>query len=342
MTIDGIEIIETSQDTISAAHLSSLTATANLVDLESTEEDPPMPEAMVLCDLHPGGRFYHWRTWLAVRGEDVLGFAQIDGSEGEEKSSDCNIVLGVHPEHRRNGIAKALLDRARSEAHKDGRTKLLAWAPIDDDNQHFWRDVGGLELKADERLSRLKMTDTDPTLMAAWITQAEERASGYRLERWQGACPDHLLAAQVQVRDAMNDAPTDDLDVARSVVDDERMRDLEFIRDVHGLDSWCVMAVENETGDGAGYTNLQVVRHRPAVSWQNDTVTVEAHRNRGIGRWLKAAMWQWVRDERPDIEVLITGNAESNDAMLAINTAMGFTPHHNFGTWQGPTNPLDE
>ena len=59
------------------------------------------------------------------------------------------------------------------------------------------------------------------------------------------------------------------------------------------------------------------------------------HRNRGLGRWLKAEMWRQLREQRPDVRTLDTGNAESNDAMLAINEAMGFKPHARLGIWQG-------
>ena len=50
------------------------------------------------------------------------------------------------------------------------------------------------------------------------------------------------------------------------------------------------------------------------------------HRGQGIAKRLKAEMWQWLRDDEPQVTGLRTGNAHSNAAMLAINDKMGFRP----------------
>jgi hypothetical protein len=40
--------------------------------------------------------------------------------------------------------------------------------------------------------------------------------------------------------------------------------------------------------------------------------------------------------ERPEVRYVDTGNAGSNRPMLAINIALGFTPHRLGGFWQLP------
>ena len=96
------------------------------------------------------------------------------------------------------------------------------------------------------------------------------------------------------------------------------------------------MALHSATGAPAGYTVVHIPRHRPELAWQWDTVTIAEHRNRGIGRWMKADMVQWLRRAHPDVRSLDTGNAESNAPMLAINVAMGFTPLVEYGVWRDP------
>ena len=83
-----------------------------------------------------------------------------------------------------------------------------------------------------------------------------------------------------------------------------------------------------------GHTAVHVNTHRPAASWQWDTVVLTAHRGRGIARWLKAAMWQYLRESEPEVTHLRTENAIDNDPMLSINQAMGFVPTNRFGGWQ--------
>ncbi len=66
------------------------------------------------------------------------------------------------------------------------------------------------------------------------------------------------------------------------------------------------------------------------------------HRGRGLGKWLKAAMLLRVREEFPQVKVVVTGNATSNAPMLSINQRLGFKPHREGAAYQISVDGLEE
>ena len=76
-------------------------------------------------------------------------------------------------------------------------------------------------------------------------------------------------------------------------------------------------------------------RLEPWLAYQDDTGVDPEHRNKGLGRWLKAAMAKRFVSEFPDVTAIETGNAGSNEPMLNINIAMGFKTVLEVNAWQG-------
>jgi GNAT superfamily N-acetyltransferase len=99
-------------------------------------------------------------------------------------------------------------------------------------------------------------------------------------------------------------------------------------------------AVHDADGAVAGFTEVELWDWTPARSEQADTAVVAAHRGRGLGLWLKAAMLRQLRDERPDVTGLLTGNAAGNSPMLRINERLGYRPDVRLVEWQADVRQL--
>jgi GNAT superfamily N-acetyltransferase len=70
---------------------------------------------------------------------------------------------------------------------------------------------------------------------------------------------------------------------------------------------------------------------------QNDTLVLSDHRGHRLGALVKTETLLRARDVFPEGDRIITGNAEENRPMLAVNEAMGFTPTRYTGEWQKVT-----
>jgi len=153
------------------------------------------------------------------------------------------------------------------------------------------------------------------------------------LVRWIGACPDHLLESFAQLREAMETAPKGDLDITiewspASI----RAAEAAHVRCQHRNLVLC--ARDDATDELVALTDVLVPQGRPTVAFQEDTVVRPDHRNRGLGRWVKADMLRWLAEEEPQLEQIVTWNATENAAMRGINTELGFVPGDTWTEWQ--------
>ena len=123
---------------------------------------------------------------------------------------------------------------------------------------------------------------------------------------------------------AINDAPTDDLDIEDEVFNAERMKAYEDACAFRRERAYRVVARHVPTGKLAGQTVVVVESERPAYGDQHDTSVVRAHRGHRLGLLLKAEMLRWLAEDEPQVEHIETFNAESNDHMIGVNEILGY------------------
>ena len=136
------------------------------------------------------------------------------------------------------------------------------------------------------------------------------------------------------MRQVMNSAPRDDLDVEDFKWTPEMIRERDEILVKRGDEHWTMYVREKATGAIAGYTDIFLVKSNPEVAFQGDTGVFPQYRNLGLGRWLKAAMLEKLLRDRPQVKRVRTGNADSNAPMLKINHELGFKPYKTYSAWQ--------
>ena len=230
--------------------------------------------------------------------------------------------LFVSPAARRRGIGAALVAALAEEGRDAGAPRLVLRQPDGDPAAEAFADALGTAYGFRGLQNRCRLSDVDTPRLQSWVERAAERAAGWSLLGWDGACPDERLDAFVEVQSAMAGAPVPEVAVTHRSASD--IRDAEASAAALGLTHWVLAARLDATGELGGFTEIQFVPWQPWLGQQGDTGVMPAHRQLGLGRWLKAAMALRVLAERPEVTQIETNTAEDNPPMRAINEAMGF------------------
>ena len=125
-------------------------------------------------------------------------------------------------------------------------------------------------------------------------------------------------------RDSMNDAPSPvgGFSEATSVDD---IRAMEDAAEKRGRIIRVTVALDEQNAVGA-FTDLRVNHGPTPVAFTDDTATIPSVRGLGLATAVKVESLRLLRNDRPDVEVVTTMNAEENVGMRRVNTKIGFVP----------------
>lgn len=303
---------------------------------ESRPDDPVPPDAdaeIWLRQPEVGGASRRWLAWRdgAIVGAMGLGWV----AEGPMFESNRHLVGGsgaVLRPHRRQGIGLALARRVLAELEAQDRRTWTSQT-IEDDGRAFLAWLGAVpKMEASE--NRLDLTRVDWDMVDRWAAEGPSRSPSTTLEFWPDRVPveayERYAPALSQLFDTM---PFDDLDHGQTVFTPELLADYQARIDrMNG--HWHTMITREPDGTISGVTDVSYTPGQPDRIIQQFTGVHPDHRGRGLGKWLKAAMLRAAHARHPDARWVVTGNANSNDPMLAINRALGFTAHRGETVFQ--------
>ena len=260
-------------------------------------------------------QYRHWsdpvrRRWVAREGEEVIGTAVLMVVSPTFAAAH----LVVHPDARRRGAGRALHAALCAGAREEGLSSFFAhhWTA---EGAAFARAVGAVDDQRDVA-SELRLREAD--LPAPVVPE------GWRLHSWCGAAPEELVASYARVRSAISDAPTPGGNEF-GAIDADGVRALERTAAGRGREIRVTVAID-ERGELGAFTDVRTSPVPSPVAGTDDTATAPWARRQGIATAVKLESLRRLRDERPDVEVVRTMNAEGNTAMRAVNTRLGFVP----------------
>ena len=247
--------------------------------------------------------------------------------------------IAVPPGWRRQGLGTLLLERSAAVAQRRGLRLVTGWTRDNvPSGAAFCRRFGAEPALVSEE-NRLELGTLDSDLVDRWIADGPVRASGYRLVFVDGRTPPDLAERVAEVLNVMNTAPRENLDVGDLPMTPELVRQFEEAEAATGKRRWAYYA-EDGSGRFVGLSDIMIQPATPDRVYVADTGVDPAHRGHGLGKWLKAAITRRIVSGLPDVRWVITQNAGSNDAMLAINKQLGFRTAAVHTTWQMATSRL--
>jgi GNAT superfamily N-acetyltransferase len=304
--------------------------------IEERPEDPPTPLEVIEQWLRarPPGQ---WRAIFVAR-DSAGGLAGYGVTARNLKDTENAHIrwseIAVKPRHRRAGLGRALFARVLGSIEGQGENITVISETKDrmPSGEAFAHAIGakpGLPMK----LNQLDLHTVDRTKVAEW---ARATPKGYRLERIDETVPAQFVNAYIQASEGINDMPRGEIAFNDWKLTEAQIRQRESFFKQAGMTWWLLLAIDDQTGEGVGFTEVEFNPLDPHAIQQEGTAVVSAHRGRGIGLWLKAVMLERILAERPDSRFIRTGNANVNKQMLAINEKLGFRYAWQTTLWQVP------
>jgi GNAT superfamily N-acetyltransferase len=272
--------------------------------------------------------------WTADDHGVMAGVAYLRLPLDEGLSRPAEIHVLVHPAHRRKGIGASLLSVAAEAVRAHGRRSVVAQAIAGTPAVPFLEAQGFRCVLVLAGLL-LRLDDVPPDRLAATV------ASGppdYEIVRWRGAVPADLAEAFGAAKAAMEETSAGGTPTEPMRWDSDRVREMAETVARRGDDLYTVAAVHGNIV--AGFTEVVVPAGSGGRAAQYDTAVVPGHRGRRIGLWVKAAMLEWLRAERPEIREIETDNADDNEHMLAVNEELGFRRQREYRDYQADAADL--
>jgi GNAT superfamily N-acetyltransferase len=293
---------------------------------------PPMTPRVFAGWLALGWTEDPVETWLARDDSgEPCGWYVLNLPQRENRQL-AGLSLVVHAGRRRAGRGTALLGHAAAQARQAGRTVLEMDALEGSPGAAF---AGTLRARpsitAVQRV--LTLADLPAGQRAALRGKAELAAHGYALLTWRGPAPEDTVGEVAFLNGAMADAPREagqeaqTWNVARVRLDERRIAAM-------GLRAHVVAARAPGPGDLAALTQVCVDPAMPGWGFQELTAVARPHRGHRLGLLLKLAMLDLLAAREPQVTRIVTGNADGNQHMIAINEQLGFRVLGRYPSWE--------
>ena len=261
----------------------------------------------------------------AFDGDLMVGAARADVPVLDNLHTAYTFV-SVDPSHQRRGVGRALdgavVDKARSLGRRLVMTEAFAPPESDSPGLLFARAMGyatGLQ----DGMKVVDLFETEASWDALDASTLEHR-DGYRIVLWRDHVPAELVDGYCVLNEAFfNEAPIGEMEHEPEKWDAKRVQEREERNAKTGRHDVSAGALAPD-GTLVAMTEVMVNAAAPWRGFQSGTLVAREHRGHRLGLAIKVANHRQLREAWPDVRILVTGNADVNAPMNAVNEALGY------------------
>ena len=298
-------------------------------------------EKSFIKNPHPHYTIYRWLIFEDANPRKLIGngllWTQNEQSpEYENIKEKINFRVNVLKEYRRKGIGTKMLKTLIKKAI-DLQKNIMRAEVRTDSAVAFCNHYQG-EIVAKRGTNRLYIENIDWNLMEEWRVEGKRKASGVTLETFESV-PEKMIEEYCKLYTTVsNDAPAEDFSGEMVVTPEKRRIDEKLYSDNNLL--WFTLVSQEKDGILSGLTEIFHNKEYPIEIEQELTGVLAPYRGRGLGKWLKAEMIFYIRENFPEAKFIQTGNNDRNVPIMKINERMGFKRHKNETFYEFNTQKL--
>lgn len=337
MSNHSLVMQEFHHQTASMEDWAALNIFANRCQVEVEPDDPPVPLEAFIRINKSVPQDMNQRHTIVKRNErgEVVAWAVINKKLVATLQLQAIFHIRVLPDYRLQGIGTSLLAQIMGITRQEQYQLLSTLVPdcIPASTQ-FLKLIGGRE-EINWSQNQLDLSDLNYACVQKWLEYAQTLDADFELGCWDHPVPEADLNRCAEIMTAASAGnPADNHQREAPRVTPESIRRFETFLTKSSKEIWTINVREQATGQIVGLTQVFWDPATPELLMQGGTAVLEQYRNRGLGRWIKAAMVEKVLRERPQVRRICTSNAVTNAPMLKINTELGFKLHNRHTQWE--------